>query len=230
MVTNVTSPVAAKRKEPVSPLRRTSEIVLITGTVVAAIAAFGPTWAVRLGIVVAIIAAVVACLFAWRELFSARRQHARAMIAASRDHGRALTDERSRNAAVVDTLRGRVADAGVLIEKQRVTIAELKMRISGLKGDKAYLRAEVDHRESVISALRVTVRAREAELIALRDEPDAEVHTMPRRVFTEPDSTDDATPTAEDLWTDGSHPTVVDLKTLELAMVLPNYEVDRRVG
>ena len=158
------------------------------------------------------------------------RQHARAMLTASRDHGRALTDERTRNAAVVDTLRARVADAGTLIEKQRVTIAELKMRVSGLKGDKAYLRAEVDHRESVITSLRVTVRAREAELIALRDEPDAEVHTMPRRVFTEPEPAADALPTAEDLWTDGSHPTVVDLKTIDTAMVLPNYEVDRRVG
>ena len=115
------------------------------------------------------------------------------MLTASRDHGRALTEERTRNAAVVDTLRARVADAGTLIEKQRVTIAELKMRVSGLKGDKAYLRAEVDHRESVISSLRVTVRAREAELIALRDEPDAEVHTMPRRVFTEPEPAADAT-------------------------------------
>ena len=230
MVTNVTSPVTAKRKEAVSPLRRTSEIVLVAGTVVAVIAAFGPTWAVRLGIVVAVISAVVACLFAWRELFNARRQHARAMLNASRDHGRALTDERTRNAAVVDTLRARVADAGTLIEKQRVTIAELKMRVSGLKGDKAYLRAEVDHRESVITSLRVTVRAREAELIALRDEPDAEVHTMPRRVFTEPEPAADALPTAEDLWTDGSHPTVVDLKTIDTAMVLPNYEVDRRVG
>ena len=230
MVTNVTSPAAAKRKEAVSPLRRTSEIVLVTGTVVSVIAAFGPTWAVRLGIAVAIVAAVIACLFAWRELFSARRQHARAMLAASVDHGRALTEDRTRNAAVVDTLRARITDAGVLIEKQRVTIAELKMRISGLKGDKAYLRAEVDHRESVISALRDTVRAREAELIALRDEPGAEVHTMPRRVFTEPEPEADATPTAEELWTDGSHPTVVDLKTLDTAMVLPNYEVDRRVG
>jgi len=98
MVTNVTSPVTAKRKEAVSPLRRTSEIVLVAGTVVAVIAAFGPTWAVRLGIVVAVISAVVACLFAWRELFNARRQHARAMLTASRDHGRALTDERTRNA------------------------------------------------------------------------------------------------------------------------------------
>ena len=229
MVISVTSPVA-KRKESVSPLRRTSEIVLVAGTVVGVLAAFGPAWAVRIGIVVAIIAAVVACLFAWRELFNARRQHARAMLAASRDHGRALTEERTRNATVVDTLLARVADAGVLIEKQRVIIAELKMRLSGLKGDKAYLRAEVDHRESVISSLRDTVRAREAELVALREEPDAAVHTMPRRVFAEHDPTVEETRTAEDLWTCGSHPTVVDLKTLDLAMVLPNYEEDLRVG
>ena len=37
-------------------------------------------------------------------------------------------------------------------------------------------------------------------------------------------------PTADELWADGSHPTVVDLKMIDTAMVLPNYEADRRVG
>ncbi len=226
----MTSPVTANRTAAVSPLRRTSEIVLVAGTVIALIAAFGPTWAVRIGIAVAICAAVVACIFAWRELFTARREHARELLTASRDHGRTLTEERTRNAAVVDTLRGRISDAGVLIEKQRVTIAELKVRISGLRGDKAYLRDEVDHRETVISSLRDTVRAREAELIALRDEPGAEVHTMPRRVLAEHESVWDEVPAADELWTDGSHPTIVDLKMIDFAMVLPNYEEDRRVG
>ena len=69
-----------------------------------------------------------------------------------------------------------------------MTIAQLKLRMSGLRGDNAYLRAEVDHRETVISSLRETVRAREAELITLRDETESEVHTMPRRVLAEPES------------------------------------------
>jgi hypothetical protein len=231
-VTSVTSPVTARRVAPTSAFRRASEIVLVGGTVIAVVAAFGPVWAVRTGLVVAVVAAVVACVFAWRELFSARREHARAMLTASRDHGQALSDERERNGAVVATLGSRIRDAGAVIERQRVTIAELRVQISGLKGDKAYLRAEVDHREGVISSLRDTVRAREAELIALQadDGDDADVHEWPRRVLAEHESAWDELPAADDLWTDGSHPTVVDLKMLDLAMILPNYEEDRRVG
>ena len=36
-------------------------------------AAFGPAWVVRIGVAIAVVAAVLACAFAWRELFSARR-------------------------------------------------------------------------------------------------------------------------------------------------------------
>jgi hypothetical protein len=224
--------VTARRVAPTSAYRRASQIVLVGGTVIAVVAAFGPAWAVRVGIVVAIAAAVVACVFAWRELFSARREHAVAMLSAARDHGRALRDERERNGAVVATLGSRIRDAGAVIERQRVTIAELRVQISGLKGDKTYLRAEVDHREGVISALRETVRARDEELIALQAEngEDADVHEWPRRVLAAPGSAGEDLPADDDLWTDGSHPTVVDLLALDLAMVLPNYEEDRRVG
>jgi hypothetical protein len=222
----------ARRVAPTSAYRRASQIVLVGGTVIAVVAAFGPAWAVRVGIVVAIAAAVVACVFAWRELFSARREHAVAMLSAARDHGRALRDERERNGAVVATLGSRIRDAGAVIERQRVTIAELRVQISGLKGDKTDLRAEVDHREGVISALRETVRARDEELIAQQAEngEDADVHEWPRRVLAAPGSAWAGLPAADDLWTDGSHPTVVDLLALDLAMVLPNYEEDRRVG
>jgi hypothetical protein len=230
-VTNVTSPGLARRTASPSALRRASEIVLVAGTVLAALAALGPSWAARTGVAVAVVAAVLACIFAWRELFWERRQHHRAMLAAAWAHGEALTEERTRNAAVVETLNTRLRDAGSLIERQRVTIAEIRIKLSSLRGDKVYLEGEVAHREKVISALRETVRAREAELIALRDEEDAEVHHMPKRVLAEHESTAvELLPAPGDLWTDTSAPTVVDLKMLETAMVLPNYEADRQVG
>ena len=178
----------------------------------------------------AVTAAILACAFAWRELRNARRGHARAMLAALQEHGRQLTEERARNAAVVDTLSGRIADARAVIEKLRVMVAELKMQVSGLRGDTAFLAGEVSHRETVITALRETVRAREAELISLRDEADCEVHHMPRRVLAEHESAWDEIPGVDELWTDGSHPTVVDLRMIETAMVLPNYEVDRKLA
>jgi hypothetical protein len=230
-VTSVTSPTPASRRLAAAPHRRVSEIILVVGTVVAVLAAFGPSWSARTGVAVAVVAAVVGCAFAWRELFDARRAHAQAMLKASQEHGRTLTEERTRNAAVVDTLRRRFADAASVIERQRVTIAELRIKISGLKGDRVYLQSEVDHRETVISALRQTVRSREAELIALRDEETAAVHQMPRRVLAEHESDVDEVPAADDeLWNDGSHPTVVDLVAIDLAMILPNYEEDRRLA
>jgi hypothetical protein len=222
MVTSVTSPATGSRGLKASPLRRISEIVLVVGTVAAAAAASsGSVWFVRLGVATAITAALVACAFAWRELNTARHAHAQAMLKATREHGEALTEDRTRNAAVVHTLRLRISDAGKLIEKQRVTIALQRQQISSLRDDRAYLKGEVAYREKVISALRETVREREAELIVLRDEPDAEIHHMPRRVLAEHES----------VWrelsaTDELHPTEMDFTVIE--MVMPNYEADRQ--
>jgi len=221
-VTSVTSPATASRGLKASPLRRISEIVLVVGTVAATVAASSESvWVVRMGVATAITAALVACAFAWRELNTARHAHAEAVLEATRKHGAALTEERTRNAGVVQTLRLRISDAGKMIEKQRVTIARQQQQISSLKDDRAYLRGEVQYREKVISGLRETVREREAELIALRDEPDAEVHHMPRRVLAEHES----------IWrelhaTDGLPPTLEDVTVIEL--VTPNYEADRQ--
>ena len=226
----MTSPTFASRQAKPTSLRRASEIVLVAGTVLAVIAAFGPGWSVRLGVAVALAAAIMACTFAWRELWVTRRRHAKAMLAAVQDHGRQLTEERTRNAAVVEALSNRIADARTVIEKLRVMVAELKMQVSALRGDTVFLTGEVSHRETVITALRETVRAREAELISLRDDADFEVHHMPRRVLAEHESVWDEIPGVDELWSNGSHPTVVDLKTIDTAMVLPNYEVDRKLA
>jgi hypothetical protein len=227
MLTGVTSPAAASRGLKDSPLQRISEIVLIVGTVLAAAAASGPISVVRLGVAVAIATALVACAFAWRAINTARRTHAQALLKVTREHGEALTEERTRNAAVVDTLSLRIRDAGKVIEKQRVTVALQRQQISRLTEDRVFLRGEVKYRERVISGLRETVREREAELIALRDEREAEVHHMPRRVLAEHES----------IWqelnvSDGTAaevpPAVVDIKMIETAR--PNYEAERQLA
>jgi hypothetical protein len=225
MLTGVTSPAAATRGLKNSPLQRISEIVLIVGTVLAAAAASGSIWIVRLGVAVAIATALVTCAFAWRALNTARRTHAQAMLKATRKHSEVLTEERTRNAAVVETLSLRVSDARKVIEKQWVTIARQRQRIAGLQDDRVYLRGELEYRDKIISGLRETVREREAELIALRDETDAEVHHMPRRVLAEHESIPPELDADHEMPVEvGS--TVVDLKIIE--MVLPNYEADRQ--
>jgi hypothetical protein len=226
MVTTVTAPASAGRGLKSSRLRCLSEIVLITGTTLAILAAFGPIWSVRLGVAAAIVTAELACIFAWRELYAARRAHAQVVLKATREHGAALTEERTRNAAVVAALTTRVSDAGKLIERQRRRIAEQRLQITDLKTDQVYLKGEVEYRDKVILTLRETVREREAELIALRDESDAQVHHMPRRVLAEHEALWEELTAAEDTISDGSLPAVVDLKMIE--MVLPNYEADRQ--
>ena len=225
MVTSVSSPASASRGLHPSLLQRISEVVLIAGTVAAVVAASGTIWFARLGVAIAIAAALVACAFAWRELNTARRTQAQAMLKATREHGEALSEERSRTAAVVETLSGRISDARKVIEKQRVIIARERQQTGSLKDAKSYLKSEIEYREQVISALRDTVREREAELIALRVEPDAQVHHMPRRVLADHDFVWEPLSDNDEL-TGELRPRVVDIKIID--MVLPNYEADRQ--
>jgi len=225
MVTSVTSPAIASRGLKASPLQRISEIVLITGTVAAAATAAGPLWLVRLGVATAILTALVACAFAWRELNSARHAHADAMLKASREHGAALREERYRNAAVVDALGLRIRDAGKVIERQRTRIAEQRVEIAGLRDDRVYLRGEVEHRDKVIFELREAVREREPELDTLHAESDAEVHHMPRRVLAGQEDFVWQELAPEDEISE-SRQAFVDLKIISMA--LPNYEDDRQ--
>lgn len=231
MVTSVTSPANACRGLKASPLQRISEIVLITGTVAAAATAAGPLWLVRLGVATAIMTALVACAFAWRELNSARHAHADAMLKASREHGAALREERYRNAAVVDALGLRIRDAGKVIERQRTRIAEQRVEIAGLRDDRVYLRGEVEHRDKVIFELREAVRERKPELdtITINAESDAdadaEVHHMPRRVLAGQEEFVWQELSPEDEISE-SRQSFVDLKII--SMSLPNYEDDRQ--
>ena len=225
MVTSVTSPATASRGLTASRLQRISEIVLITGTVAAAAAAAGTLWMVRLGVAAAISAALLACAFAWRELNSARHAHADAMLKAAREHGAALTEERSRNAAVVDALGTRIFDASKVIERQRMRMAAQRLEISGLKEDRVYLRGEVEYRVKVISTLRETVREQEVELITPPAELDAEVHHMPRRVLAGQEDFVWQELSAEDEIT-GPVPSLADLAIISMAQ--PEYEDDRQ--
>ncbi|HVD18182.1 MAG TPA: hypothetical protein VNC63_05825 [Propionibacteriaceae bacterium] len=221
----MTSPATASRGLTASRLQRISEIVLITGTVAAAAAAAGTLWIVRLGVATAISAALLACSFAWRELNSARHAHADAMLKAAREHGAALTEERSRNAAVVDALGTRIFDASKVIERQRMRMAAQRLEISGLKEDRVYLRGEVEYRVKVISALRETVREQEVELITPPAELDAEVHHMPRRVLAGQEDFVWQELSAEDEIT-GAVPSLADLAIISMAQ--PEYEDDRQ--
>jgi hypothetical protein len=209
-VTTVTSQATASRRLKPSALQRISEVVLIAGTVGAVAAASGPLWMVRLGVAAAITAALVACAFAWRDLNAARHAHAQAMLQAAREHGARMSEERGRNAAVVDALSMRIADAGKVIERQRTRLAQQRLEMSSLNEERAYLRGEIDYRDKAITALREAVPDQDAELITSSDQSEAEVHHMPRRILVGHDF----------VWQE--------LSAEDELVVLPNYEADRQ--
>jgi len=224
-------PSPQRREAPTSRLRRTSEVVLVTGTVLAVLSVFGPGWATQVGVAVAVAAAVVGCVCAWRELFHAERRHASTMLEVLKRHGRQLRDERVRNAEVVTALTGRIQAAGRTIDGQSVTIAGLRRSVMTLEGDRIALRRTVGDRDRTIASLRTTVQKQDVELVSLRtdlaslhadlDAPadGGELHHLPRRSAR---SELDAATALEDS-------AVLDLRTLETVRgALPNYEVDRR--
>jgi hypothetical protein len=230
----VTSPASAaskpSRRASTPPLRRAAKIVLIIGTASSLGLALGPTWATKIGIAVAVAAAIVGCTLAWRELWQVHRAHAHQLLEISKKHGKALSEERRHNAGVLDLMSKRVKEYVIVVEGQKVTIAQLRGQVSALRGDNAYLKTEIAHRETVIVSLRETVRARESELVALlTDDSDAEVHTLPRRLLAEGTAGPEEVAAAGDLWTDGSHPTVVDMAAIEES-ALPNFEGNRKLA
>jgi hypothetical protein len=210
--------------------------VVIAGTVLSIAAALGPVWMVRVGVVVACAAAVTATVLAWREVRADRHQHATAMLATNRAHGATLRMERAQNFAVLQVVTDRNIAAMAEITRQQTVIAQLRGEVSSLKGDRAALTAEVARRQQLITSLEESVRVREAELRALLDADgdDAEVHDMPRRSKLDPEAVTQAAADPEDIWTDGTHPTVVDMAAIDADLigepVLPNYEEDRRLA
>jgi len=214
------------RRAGSSVLRRAATVVLILGTVLSLLLAFGPAWATLLGIPVAIASAVVACILAWRELRLARRAHARQLLQVDQQHGKKLTEERQRNAEVVTVLSSRVQDYAKVIKGQKLTIAQLKGQVLTAQKDNFRLSAEVERRDLAIGSLRATVSAREAELrVLLAEENEAEVHALPRRVLADHHAAVNGSSTAGDDADAG----VVDLKVAE-PKVLPNFEGTRRLA
>lgn len=195
--------------------------MLVLGIAVAVAAAFGSDWVIRAGVGALVITAVVACACAWNELSQARQEHSTATLAAARNHGKALTEERRHNSTVVDTLTDRAKNAAGEAERLRVDRVQLQRVIASLHGDKAALKAELALRENTIAGLRELI---EAPRDAAEAAGEAEVLGLPRRVKTEHESLWDSLPQADELWSDGDHPTVIDLKAVAAMIELVEAE------
>jgi hypothetical protein len=215
-------PERPSRREPVARTHRTTQTVLVVGSVLALAAACGPVWLVRAGVVVAVVTCILTCGLAWRELAAARRRHAHRLLVVDQRHGEAMRGERTRNAEVVDALSERLSSTGMVVAGQRSVIAQLRGEVGVLSTERDGLREQVAERDSLISLFCTSLREQEVALLAVRAQQhelaaqisaqaDAEVHALPRR--SRPTDTRTA---------------VHDADLSELAMILPNYETTRR--
>lgn len=199
--------------------QRISTAVLVGGTVLSLASLFGPDWALRVGVVIALVSAVASCALAWRELYLTKRRHARDLLAVGRRHTEDLRSERRHNAEVLDTVSGRAERWRHEVDRQQTQIAGLRVEVSALRTDLGSVRRQLVRADGTITALRETVRDRDLELALVRTAStgsDAEVHTLPRRVRSE----------RAEMAAAGDGRTVIDLPTEEPAM--PNFEEDRR--
>ena len=214
MITHVTNQPAG-RLLSMSRMRRAAIYALCSGGVLGLAAAFGPIWVVRAGIALVLITGVLAVRFAWRETREQRLEHGRQLLGDARAHNEQLTQERQRNVEVVDVLRQANEDSDEEVVKLQIRIGKLRTQLSSLRGDNAALQTDLKAREQQIKELTADLDDREAELRLLRGEAEsAEVLSIPRRVEAKAKADWDELPSAEDLWTEGNYPTVVDLQKL----------------
>lgn len=243
------------RKATMSPTRKATLGVLIAGTIFAAALAFGSVWIVRLGVGLAIATAIFSVVLAWHESTRERQARERAALEATHAQADDLHRERQSSMAVVSSLKSRNSRISNRVEELSDTIAELREELFQLRfnntsltaenqllnGHNDTLRAELKQSKTRVVALNQQLRRAEAELKALTTgQDDAEVVELPRRFEAQSsaeeaaqvEQTDladtsewEAVPTADELWTDGDHPTVVDMKAIALSdIALPELE------
>lgn len=187
--------------------------VLIIGTVVSVALAFGPLWLVRAGIGVSLAMAFLTAFLAWREIDrigQAHRVELKAMLKAN-------TDQANRHhrdsLEMIDRFDTRARQLTAAIGRINAQLAAAHAELATMRGNSVWLRAEVAERQSRIDALEAQV----AELEAARTQADGNLLSLPRYGVA---AGRELLPSAEDLWADGNHPTVVDLAMLAFPEVL----------
>ena len=200
--------------------RRSAQVVLGVGAVLAVAAAFGPIWVIRVGIGIAIVAGIVAAVLLWRQVRTEQQRRSRQAAEHAVAHGDALRTERAQHVSVLSTMESynsqaadRVRTLHQQIEELNAQIEELLVQVSRQQQEMSQLRGDNVSLTATIAKLRTELSAREDEVRALTED-DAELLALPRRVATKSDW--DALPKAEDIWAEGEHPTVVDLQALAL--------------
>ena len=172
--------------------------------------------AILLAILAALLAAIPMLAWALMERGRAGRAEGRVFeLQQAAARLRVLEEQEEKNAAF---LQARAAEAGGSETEARTfyrsaaaygityygQLAAAKSELSSMRGNSAWLRAEVAERQARVEVL-------EARIAELEAEETANIVTLPRNAVT---------PSIDDIWGEDEHPTMVDLAKLNLD-VLP---------
>lgn len=163
-------PIAPSRRQSSPERQRLSTAVLAAGTLLSLGSLFGPDWALRAGVAIALASAAISCGLAWRELYFTRRRHARDLLAVGRRHSADLRAEREHNADVLDSVSGRAQRWRREVDRQQTQIAGLRVQASALGNDLQSARRQLVRADGVIAGLRETVHERDVEIALLRSD------------------------------------------------------------
>ena len=144
---------APARKQPAPARQRLSTAVLVVGTLLSLASLFGPDWALRAGVVIALASAAASCALAWRELHLTKRRHARDLLIVGRRHTEDLRSERRaqrRGPRHRQRPGGAVADE---VDRQQTQIAGLRVDVSALRADLGSVRRQLVRADGTIAAI-----------------------------------------------------------------------------
>lgn len=201
--------------------RRTSLGLMVAVTLIGLVCAFGPVWMVRAGLFASILGAAFSVWFAFREISRLEVLHRTELKASREAASLAAHAHHLESMDLIETFTARYRAHGEQVGHLRADLSARQLELSTLRGNLVSVRAESDRRGGLISALQAELDARQAELESLESSlaeytsTDAEVVTLPRRTAAHTVMTG-GVPTAAELWSDGNHPTVVDLAQLKM--------------
>lgn len=212
-----------KRVEKDTGERRGVLALLIVATIVAAVCGVVPSiWAVRAGVLVALVGAWISVFMAWRQVDAIRRMHFDTL----KDLRHATSEQEKRHHAesmeMIDTFSRRVGSISKTLADTRAKLDRAESELSTLRGDKAALQYKVTAGNKKVASLEMRITELETELDALLADGRSGRLTTLRTV------TDAGVPTAEEIWERGNDATIADLSRVAFPRLSEGTRETRR--
>lgn len=196
---------AGRRVAHNSSERNSALLILGFGSAAALASLFGNIWVVRAGVVVAVVMAAVALSVAFAQIKRIREEHNAALHHEVELRMAQSDQHHADSVAMIERFAARTDNLKAIIAKQRSQLGAAKAELSSMRGNAAWLRAEIAERQTRVDELTARLEALEAEKLA--EDTEDSIVEMPETAMY---------PQVDDIWGDDEHPTLIDLRKLNL--------------